>query len=155
MIAPYTVILASLLTVMTVVQGVTAESHTVTFTNNCDNGTPTLIDSRGNVLSTGGDFTSDGPLIAIAFLQTDSCGEDCALIETTLQNPPAPESFGSITDISLVPPYVTGSLLLLVSNILTDVMARARIAMTRTARRRSMIQMTYMPKFSARRMMSG
>ncbi|KAF8190810.1 glycopeptide [Pholiota molesta] len=87
--------------------GVNAESHTVHFTNNCGFGTPTLIQG-GTVLSTGGDFTSNGPLTAaIAYLQTGGCGfngEGCTLIETTLVNPTSPGS-GSSTDISLIPPH--------------------------------------------------
>ncbi|KLO11422.1 glycopeptide [Schizopora paradoxa] len=84
-----------------------AESHTVTFTNNCGFGTPTLIQSE-NILSTGDDFTSNGPLIgASAFLQTGVCGssgENCTLVETTLANPTSP-GLGSGTDISLIPPH--------------------------------------------------
>jgi len=84
-----------------------AESHTVHFTNNCGFGTPTLV-QNGNILSTGGDFTSNGPFIsAIAYLQTGGCGlngEGCTLIETTLVNPTSPGS-GSSTDISLIPPH--------------------------------------------------
>ncbi|KJA28797.1 hypothetical protein HYPSUDRAFT_619789 [Hypholoma sublateritium FD-334 SS-4] len=87
--------------------GVQAETHTVHFQNNCGFGTPTLIQGP-NVLSTGGDFTSNGPLLsAIAYLQTGGCGfngEGCTLIETTLVNPTSPGS-GSSTDISLIPPH--------------------------------------------------
>ncbi|KJA28799.1 hypothetical protein HYPSUDRAFT_154879 [Hypholoma sublateritium FD-334 SS-4] len=87
--------------------GVQAETHTVTFTNKCGHGTPTLIQGP-NVLSTGADYTSNGPLIsAIAYLQTGACGfngEGCTLIETTLVNPTSPGS-GSSTDISLIPPH--------------------------------------------------
>ncbi|KAM5544760.1 hypothetical protein V8D89_001658 [Ganoderma adspersum] len=83
------------------------ESHTVHFDNHCGFGTPTLIQG-GNVLSTGGDYTSNGPLTAaIAYLQTGSCGfngEGCTLIETTLVNPTSPGS-GSSSDISLIPPH--------------------------------------------------
>ncbi|KLO16767.1 glycopeptide [Schizopora paradoxa] len=86
---------------------VNAETHTVHFQNNCGFGTPTLV-QNGNILSTGGDFTSNGPLIsAIAYLQTGGCGlngEGCTLIETTLVNPTSPGS-GSSTDISLIPPH--------------------------------------------------
>ncbi|CAK5270796.1 unnamed protein product [Mycena citricolor] len=82
--------------------GVMAEQHTVHFSNNCGFGTPTLIQGP-NVLSTGGDFTSNGPLIsAIAYLQTGSCGfngEGCTLVELTLTN-----GFSS-ADISLIPPH--------------------------------------------------
>ncbi|EED85516.1 hypothetical protein POSPLDRAFT_96422 [Postia placenta Mad-698-R] len=80
---------------------VNAESHTVIFTNQCDFGTPILRASNGDILSVGGDYTSDGPL-------TGPCGdngEGCTVIETTLQND------YSSTDISLVPPHkfsVTG-----------------------------------------------
>ncbi|KAJ6491016.1 glycopeptide [Mycena sanguinolenta] len=77
------------------------ETHTVSFTNRCGFGTPTLIQGP-NVLSTG-DYRSNGPLIsAIAYLQTGACGfngEGCTLVETTLTN-----GFSS-TDISLIPPH--------------------------------------------------
>ncbi|KAF7340584.1 Glycopeptide [Mycena sanguinolenta] len=85
-----------------------AESHTVTFANNCGFGTPTLIGQGGAVLSTGGAYTSNGPLTgAIAYLQTGSCGfngEGCTLVETTLVNPTC-AGCGSSTDISLIPPH--------------------------------------------------
>ncbi|KAF8142353.1 hypothetical protein K438DRAFT_686312 [Mycena galopus ATCC 62051] len=78
------------------------ETHTVSFVNKCGFGTPTLIEG-GNVLSTGGDYTGDGPLIsAIAYLQAGECGfngEGCTVVETTLSNA------SSFTDISLIPPY--------------------------------------------------
>ncbi|EJC99078.1 glycopeptide [Fomitiporia mediterranea MF3/22] len=94
-------------TVLLAVVGARAESHTVHFTNNCGFGTPTLIQGP-NVLSTGGDFTINGPLIgAIAYLQTGACGfngENCVIVETTLKNPTTPGS-GSSTDISLIPPH--------------------------------------------------
>ncbi|PPQ96999.1 hypothetical protein CVT26_006408 [Gymnopilus dilepis] len=84
-----------------------AETHTVHFTNNCGFGTPTLIQGP-NVLSTGGDFTINGPLLgAIAYLQTGGCGfngEGCTLVETTLKNPTTAGG-GSSTDISLIPPH--------------------------------------------------
>ncbi|KAF5309381.1 hypothetical protein D9619_012482 [Psilocybe cf. subviscida] len=89
------------------IAGAMAETHTVHFDNRCGFGTPTLIQG-GNVLSTGGDFTSNGPLTAaIAYLQTGNCGfngEGCTLIETTLVNPTSPGS-GSSTDISLISPH--------------------------------------------------
>ncbi|KAJ6490116.1 hypothetical protein C8R45DRAFT_1139211 [Mycena sanguinolenta] len=84
-----------------------AESHTVTFANNCGRGTPMLISQNGAILSTGGAYTSNGPLIgAIAYLQIGSCGfngDGCITVETTLQNPTTPGS-GSSTDLSLIPP---------------------------------------------------
>ncbi|KAF7318531.1 hypothetical protein HMN09_00363100 [Mycena chlorophos] len=87
--------------------GVRGESHTITFTNKCGSGTPTLI-QNGNVLSTGGAYTTNGPIsAAIAYLQTGSCGfngEDCTLLEVTLQNPTSPGS-GSSVDLSLIPPH--------------------------------------------------
>ncbi|KAJ7082775.1 hypothetical protein C8R44DRAFT_753650 [Mycena epipterygia] len=98
---------AALAVLAVAVSSVRAESHTVTFTNNCGFGTPTLI-QNGNVLSTGGDFTSNGPLIgAIAYLQTGGCGfngEGCTMVETTLVNPTSPGS-GSSTDITLIAPH--------------------------------------------------
>ncbi|KAF9465153.1 hypothetical protein BDZ94DRAFT_411962 [Collybia nuda] len=88
------------------VVGTRAEQHTVHFDNRCGFGTPTLV-RAGQILSTGGDFSINGPLTAtIAYLQTGNCGlngERCTLIETTLINPTSPGS-GSSTDISLIPP---------------------------------------------------
>ncbi|KAJ7212819.1 glycopeptide [Mycena haematopus] len=85
-----------------------AESHTVTFSNKCGFGTPTLIGQGGAVLSTGGAYTTNGQLIgAIAYLQTGGCGfngEGCTLVETTLKNPSSAGS-GSSTDLSLIPPH--------------------------------------------------
>ncbi|KAF9820636.1 hypothetical protein IEO21_01339 [Rhodonia placenta] len=82
---------------------VNAESHTVTFNNRCGYGTPYLRASNGAVLSTGGSYTSNGALVgAIAYVPYRSCGnngEECTLIETTLQN-----GYSS-TDISLIPPH--------------------------------------------------
>ncbi|KAF9047790.1 glycopeptide [Panaeolus papilionaceus] len=87
--------------------GAHAETHTVHFDNRCGRGTPTLIQG-GRVLSTGGDFTINGPLTAaIAYLQTGNCGfngDGCTLLETTLINPTSPGS-GSSTDISLISPH--------------------------------------------------
>ncbi|KAJ7478205.1 glycopeptide [Mycena latifolia] len=86
---------------------VRAETHTITFTNNCGFGTPTLIQGP-NVLSTGQTFTIQGPLRgAIAYLQTGRCGfngENCIIVETSLVNPTTPGS-GSSTDLSLIPPH--------------------------------------------------
>lgn len=85
-----------------------AESHTVHFVNNCGFGTPMLIQGA-NVLSTGQDYTSQGPLSsAIAYLQHDNVcsfnGEHCSLLEMTMVNPTVPGG-GSSADISLIPPH--------------------------------------------------
>ncbi|KAF7378510.1 Glycopeptide [Mycena sanguinolenta] len=107
----------SLALLVLVIGNARAETHTVSFTNKCGFGTPTLIQGP-NVLSTGGKllspprapnsfdagaYTSNGPLIsAIAYLQTGACGfngEGCTLLETTLTN-----GFSS-TDLSLIPPH--------------------------------------------------
>ncbi|KAF8976386.1 hypothetical protein BDQ17DRAFT_1339664, partial [Cyathus striatus] len=102
--------------VLAFVAGVHAETHTVHFINKCGFGTPTLIQGP-NVLSTGDDYTSNGPLTAaIAYLQTAEIdtvqsqaavaltAEGCTLIELTLINPTSPGSVSS-ADISLIPPY--------------------------------------------------
>ncbi|KAJ6460273.1 hypothetical protein C8R45DRAFT_912773 [Mycena sanguinolenta] len=93
-----------------------AETHTISFTNNCGHGTPTLIGQGGAVLSTGGAYTANGPISgAIAYLQTGELfvsssggcgfnGEGCTMIETTLKNPSTAGS-GSSTDITLIPPH--------------------------------------------------
>ncbi|KAJ3724282.1 hypothetical protein DFJ43DRAFT_1198100 [Lentinula guzmanii] len=86
--------------------GAQAETHTVTFTNLCGKGVPTLK-ANGVTLSTGGAYTSNGPLEgAIAYLDV-SCGangEGCTMIETTLVNPTTSGS-GSSTDITLISPH--------------------------------------------------
>ncbi|KAJ6616782.1 hypothetical protein B0H10DRAFT_2219122 [Mycena sp. CBHHK59/15] len=90
-----------------VVTNARAETHTVTFNNNCGFGTPMLIQGA-NVLSTGGAYTINGPLSsAIAYLQTGGCGfngEGCTMVETTLRNPPSPGA-GSSTDLTLIYPH--------------------------------------------------
>ncbi|VDC04486.1 unnamed protein product [Peniophora sp. CBMAI 1063] len=101
-------VLTSAAFVFAALAGVQAESHTITFTNNCGFGTPTLRSQSGQTLSTGGAYTSNGPLVgAIAYLQTGSCGangESCTLLETTLVNPTTAGS-GSSTDLSLIAPH--------------------------------------------------
>ncbi|KAI1792176.1 hypothetical protein LXA43DRAFT_364350 [Ganoderma leucocontextum] len=97
----------TILALAALVGSVVGETHTVHFDNRCGFGSPVLI-AGGKVLSTGGDYTSNGPLTAaIAYLQTGNCGfngDGCTLVETTLVNPTAPGS-GSSTDISLIPPH--------------------------------------------------
>ncbi|KAJ7055999.1 glycopeptide [Mycena amicta] len=89
------------------VTGVRGETHTITFNNNCGRGTPMLIQGS-NVLSTGGAYTKNGPIVsAIAYLQTGSCGfngDGCTMVETTLRNPTSAGS-GSSTDITLIAPH--------------------------------------------------
>ncbi|KAM5544725.1 hypothetical protein V8D89_001623 [Ganoderma adspersum] len=87
-----------------------AEVHTVIFTNICGAkfGTPKLV-QNGVMLSNGEPHTVVGPLIsAIAYLQTGTCGlngENCALIETTLENLSDGGNSGSLTDINVRPPH--------------------------------------------------
>ncbi|KAF8160626.1 hypothetical protein B0H34DRAFT_344402 [Crassisporium funariophilum] len=87
-----------------------AEKHVISFDNKCGYGSPRLI-QKGNILSTGDAFTSNGPFSSgIAYLQTGNCllnGEGCTLVEMTLVNPSCP-GCGSSTDISLIPPYQGG-----------------------------------------------
>ncbi|TDL15339.1 Glp-like protein [Rickenella mellea] len=97
----------TLFLIVATVVAVNAEQHTVHFDNRCGFGTPTLI-VGGRVVSTGGDFTSGGPITgAIAYLQTGACGfngEGCTMVETTLVNPNNGPGSGSSTDITLIPP---------------------------------------------------
>ncbi|KIK09787.1 hypothetical protein K443DRAFT_82298 [Laccaria amethystina LaAM-08-1] len=95
---------------------VSAETHTVRFDNGCGRGSPRLI-QKGNVLSSGEDFVSAGPLssaianfnsylVLKADIPAGNCllnGEGCTLVEMTLVNPTCP-GCGSSTDISLIPP---------------------------------------------------
>ncbi|KAL6310460.1 hypothetical protein BKA93DRAFT_721921 [Sparassis latifolia] len=103
--------LAAVASLLFATVSVHAESHTVTFVNQCGKGTPTLI-VGGQVVSTGQPYTSNGPLdsaIAYAsfFFLSGDCGyngEQCTLLEMTLGNPTVPGG-GSSTDISLISPH--------------------------------------------------
>ncbi|KAJ3968946.1 glycopeptide [Lentinula raphanica] len=92
--------------VATVATLAAAETHTVVFDNRCGTGTP-LLKANGVTLSTGGSYTSQGPLeAAIAYLDVGcgANGEGCTTVETTLVNPTLPGS-GSSTDLTLIPPH--------------------------------------------------
>ncbi|KIK60985.1 hypothetical protein GYMLUDRAFT_43519 [Collybiopsis luxurians FD-317 M1] len=84
-----------------------SESHTINLVNNCGKGTPKLVQD-GQVLSTGGSFTSSGSFVAgIAYLDDGSCllnGEYCTTVEMTLVNPTSPGA-GSSTDVTLISPH--------------------------------------------------
>ncbi|VDB95947.1 unnamed protein product [Peniophora sp. CBMAI 1063] len=85
---------------------VSAESHTISFTNNCGKGTPQLI-IDGQVVSNGTAYTNDGVINGIAYLQTGPCllnGENCALMEFNMANPVVAGG-GSSVDISLISPH--------------------------------------------------
>ncbi|CCM02612.1 uncharacterized protein FIBRA_04715 [Fibroporia radiculosa] len=74
-----------------VLRGVRTETHTVSFTNNCGFGTPYLWGPDGVLLSTGDDYTTNGPAPGlIAYLQCDDrCGnngEGCTTVDATLTN---------------------------------------------------------------------
>ncbi|KZV69259.1 hypothetical protein PENSPDRAFT_486130 [Peniophora sp. CONT] len=79
-----------------------AESHTVTFINNCGFGTPTLS-VQGSVVSTGTDYATNGPISGgLAYLDYDACGANggnCTGVELTLQNGI------SAADVTLVSPF--------------------------------------------------
>jgi len=102
-----TFVSAALAAVLFATASVRAETHIIRFDNQCGYGTPQLIQG-GNVLSTGEDYTSNGPFeSAIAYLQTGACGfngEDCTLLEMTIGNPVVAGG-GSSTDISLITPH--------------------------------------------------
>ncbi|KAF7793826.1 hypothetical protein EIP86_004947 [Pleurotus ostreatoroseus] len=83
-----------------------AETHTIKFDNQYVLPRPTLI-LGGKVVSTGADYTVNGVINGIAYLQTGECnfnGENCSLLEMNLANPTCP-GCGSSTDISLIPPH--------------------------------------------------
>ncbi|EKM54286.1 uncharacterized protein PHACADRAFT_258034, partial [Phanerochaete carnosa HHB-10118-sp] len=95
-----------LATVLSLSSAVTAESHTIAFDNQCGMGTPTLI-LNGQIVSTGEPYTQTSTISGIAYLQTGNCGfngENCTLMEMTLNDPTCP-GCGSSTDISLIPPH--------------------------------------------------
>ncbi|KAI0743589.1 glycopeptide [Daedaleopsis nitida] len=100
-------LVVSVVTALVAASLVNAERHVIRFNNRCGKGTPRLIQAY-SVLSTGGDFVSNGPFRAgIAYLQTGNCGfngEGCSLVEMTLVNPVTPGT-GSSSDISLIAPH--------------------------------------------------
>ncbi|KZV76448.1 hypothetical protein PENSPDRAFT_747636 [Peniophora sp. CONT] len=97
--------ISSFVVALVAIAGVRAETHTITFNNACGRGTPTLVSQNGAILSTGGPFTSNGPIVgAIAYLQTGGCGlngENCLTVETSLINGAGRSS----TDLTLIPPH--------------------------------------------------
>ncbi|KII92021.1 hypothetical protein PLICRDRAFT_172178 [Plicaturopsis crispa FD-325 SS-3] len=102
----YKIATSMLLVASLAVGQVGAESHTVSFVNNCGTGTPLLKANQVTLSSGTADYVSNGPLsAAIAYLDT-GCGENgqgCVTVETTLINPTSPGA-GSSTDISLISP---------------------------------------------------
>ncbi|EPS96030.1 hypothetical protein FOMPIDRAFT_146097 [Fomitopsis schrenkii] len=98
-----TKIFATIVSTLSALALAAAESHTVSFSNNCGTGTPILRSQNGVVLSQGEDYTSSGSLDgAFAYLQTGGCGdngESCTLVELTLTDG------WSSADISLISPH--------------------------------------------------
>jgi len=104
----FSTLLSAVLAAVALAAQANAEYHTIRFYNACGFGTPTLL-ANGEVLSTGEDYTSNGPFSsAIAYLQNgNQCGyngEDCTLMEMTMNNPTC-EGCGSSCDISLIDPH--------------------------------------------------
>ncbi|EPT04936.1 hypothetical protein FOMPIDRAFT_1021688 [Fomitopsis schrenkii] len=104
----FSTLLSAVLAAVVLAARANAEYHTIRFYNACGFGTPTLL-ANGEVLSTGEDYTSDGPFSSgIAYLQNgDQCGyngEKCTLMEMTMVNPTC-VGCGSSADISLIDPH--------------------------------------------------
>ncbi|EPT01264.1 hypothetical protein FOMPIDRAFT_84920 [Fomitopsis schrenkii] len=92
------------------------EVHYVSFTNNCDKGTPVLGGPYGQFYTGGGSYEFSGPALGLisilssrSYLQytdedgNDVCGENgegCTMVEASLTNQ------GSNADITLIPPHV-------------------------------------------------
>ncbi|TFY63159.1 hypothetical protein EVJ58_g3408 [Rhodofomes roseus] len=104
----FTTLLSAVMAAVALAAQAGAEYHTIRFYNACGFGTPTLL-ANGDVLSTGEDYTSDGPFSsAIAYLQNgNQCGyngEYCTLMEMTMNNPTC-AGCGSSADLSLIDPH--------------------------------------------------
>ncbi|KAH9935598.1 uncharacterized protein B0H18DRAFT_418045 [Fomitopsis serialis] len=104
----FSTLLSAVLAAVALAAQTNAEYHTIRFYNACGFGTPTLL-ANGDVLSTGEDYTSDGPFSsAIAYLQNgNQCGyngEHCTLMEMTMSNPTC-AGCGSSVDLSLIDPH--------------------------------------------------
>ncbi|KAJ3724453.1 hypothetical protein C8R42DRAFT_661836 [Lentinula raphanica] len=81
-----------------------SETHIVKFDNQCGYGQPQLI--QGNDVLTTTEYQFNSSYSGIAYLQTGNCGfngENCGIIEMTLDNPTVSGS-GSSADISYIPP---------------------------------------------------
>ncbi|OSX66380.1 hypothetical protein POSPLADRAFT_1038599 [Postia placenta MAD-698-R-SB12] len=102
-----TLLSAALAAALFATASVRAETHTITFINQCGYGTPQLIQGA-NILSTGEPYVSNGPFdSAISYLQTGGCGfngEDCTLLEMTIANAVVAGG-GPSADISLISPH--------------------------------------------------
>ncbi|PIL32328.1 hypothetical protein GSI_05574 [Ganoderma sinense ZZ0214-1] len=98
----------SLATIVGLILSVRGETHTIHFVNQCGFGTPTLV-SDGVILPTGADVTVNGPINAVAYLQTGSCslnGENCTTVDISLANAnPSDPGSGSSVAIDLFPPH--------------------------------------------------
>ncbi|KAJ3751107.1 glycopeptide [Lentinula detonsa] len=87
----------------TISMGVQAETHTVTLSNYCGSGIP-LLKQNGVTVSTGAAYIVNGPLSAIAYLDTGSCGangEGCTVLETTLDNAQGSSTTFNMTSYSI------------------------------------------------------
>jgi len=95
---------ATLFFLQSFISNVIAETHTVSFDNQCGYGTPQLI--QGNDVLTTTTYTFNTTYSGIAYLQTGDCGfngETCGIVEMTLINPTTAGG-GSSADISYIPP---------------------------------------------------
>ncbi|KAF7325173.1 hypothetical protein MKEN_00561200 [Mycena kentingensis (nom. inval.)] len=86
-----------------------AETHTITFVNNCGAGSIPQLIHGDSVLSTGQPYTVQGKFPnARAYLQQGTkClfnGENCTVVEITLQNATPGVGDGSSVNLSLIPP---------------------------------------------------
>ncbi|KAJ7122431.1 hypothetical protein C8R44DRAFT_786160 [Mycena epipterygia] len=100
--------LLAALTLLAGMSAVNAETHTVTFKNNCGGGSVPQLISGNSVLSNGEPHTVQGPFPdARAYLQQGKkCGfngDQCTVVEITLKDPNG-KGDGSSVDLSLIPP---------------------------------------------------
>ncbi|KAI0266973.1 hypothetical protein BC834DRAFT_822858 [Gloeopeniophorella convolvens] len=100
------------LAALTAAAAVRAESHTISFDNQCGKGTPQIV-IGGQIVSNGEPWTTGSQAgiacLTVAWRRAGNCGlngENCSLLEFNLNNPaPGCEGCGSSTDISLIDPH--------------------------------------------------
>ncbi|TFY76992.1 hypothetical protein EWM64_g7020 [Hericium alpestre] len=93
--------------ILTGAAAVNAESHTIRFDNQCGFGNATLVLDGTIQKLINNSYTKNDNISGIAYLQDGRCnfnGENCTLMEMTLENAHCP-GCGSSTDISLISPH--------------------------------------------------
>ncbi|KZV63740.1 hypothetical protein PENSPDRAFT_657048 [Peniophora sp. CONT] len=88
-----------------------AESHTVSITNNCGYGNPVLLVNDANMTIVDNHFTGTGPFSGVAWLDSTNCSlieGNCTVVSTVLDNNVTSQFGGSQLSVNLhrITPFV-------------------------------------------------